>query len=251
MPQPLSKVTPKATVFVGAEYLRKHQKFSNAVASVTAFWAHSDGNLAAILSFMMKTDIRTGVAMYQALMSAEAKLAALYAAADIALEQWEAILLRAVIQANKASRNQRNDFAHGIWGGAAELPDALLWMDPRVVMDKNVSHRQAEMTADGRRVIRPKGLDHSQIMVWRENDFKTAVKSAEDAYGRLVNFYYLVGYKDDRARKALLNDDQVQRVAAKLSRESRPEVQSLLRPPEAGEPAPKGYRIHPAVDLPE
>ena len=242
---------PNASIAVGPAYIKEAPDFAKAAAGVIAFWAHNDGNLAAILSFMLKTDIRTAVAMYQAIISADGKRAALLAAADNAREEWEATLLRAVLKANGPSRNQRNEFAHGIWGYSAEIPDAILLMDARVVMDKNVSHRQAEEMENGQRIISPKGFDASKIMVYRKVDFDKALIDAEASHLRLVNYYFLAGYRDERARKALLNDPLVQLAARKLCLEKSPEVQAQLRPVVDGEEPPKGYTRHPLVNLPD
>lgn len=242
---------PNASIAVGPDYISEAPDFAKATAGVIAFWAHNDGNLAAILSFMLKTDIRTAVAMYQAITSAEGKRAALLAAADNAREEWEAILLRAVLKANSGSRNQRNEFAHGIWGHSTDIPDAILLMDTRVVMDKNVSHRQAEEDGNGQRIIAPKGFDASKIMVYRQKDFDQALADAEASYIRLVYYYYLAGFRDERARKGLLNDPLVSQAAQKLCLDKTPEVQALLRPLAEGELPPPGYTRNPVVPLPD
>ena len=242
---------PNANIAVGPAHISEAPDFAKATAGVIAFWAHNDGNLAAILSFMLKTDIRTAVAMYQAITSAEGKRAALLAAADNAREEWEAVLLRAVLKANSGSRNQRNEFAHGIWGHSSDIPDAILLMDARVVMDKNVSHRQAEEGPNGQRVIAPKGFDASKIMVYRQRDFDQALADAEASYIRLVHYYFLAGFRDERARKGLLKDPLVLQAAQKLSHEKTPEVQALLRVPVEGDVPPPGYMRNPLVSLPD
>lgn len=248
MVQPLSNVCSDAQVEISADCIGGAPDFAEKVMRVIALWSHNDGNLAAILAVMLKTDIQTGVAMYHALTSAEARKAALFAAADIAMLEWEAILLRAVIRACRASRNQRNDFAHGIWGVSPDVPDAIMLLDAEVVMEHNVSVRQPVMV-DGQRVIRPKGIDNKRVWVYRQKDFDAAHDDAQTAYQRLLNYYTLARFRDDRARIELLSDPQVAQAAHKLSRESSPATQAQLRPPTDGEEPPEGYVNHPAADL--
>ena len=176
MPQPLSRVHPSPNVEVYPSAIA-NSRFASSAMRVIACWSHIEGDLGSLLARMLKSDIATGVAMYQALTSSDAKRAALAAAAAQALPEWQQILLQAVQKATRSSRDQRNDFAHGAWGIAAEIPDSVLLMPSKIVVERNVSMRQSH-NVDGASVIIPTGLDHSQVMVYKERDFDEASNRA-------------------------------------------------------------------------
>jgi hypothetical protein len=97
--------------------------------------ADIDANFANIFSSMMTTDIEIGTAVYQAFNGVEARRLALFKAAEKALPEWQLIILRAVWNITKAARDQRDKFAHHAWGYSRDIPDALLLMNPGVVVE--------------------------------------------------------------------------------------------------------------------
>ncbi len=238
MPQPLSRVhsSPNVEIYPSAI---ANSRFASHAIRVIACWAHIEGDLGSLLAQMLQADIATGVAMYQALISSDAKRSALAAAASQALPDWQCLLLRAVQKATKSSREQRNDFAHRVWGVAKEVPDAVLLMPTKIVVDRNVTLRQRH-SVDGANVIRPAQLDHSQVMVYKKPDFDEASDRALHAQLLHELLYMVIGRTVEQARRQLLNDPQIQRVLQPLIRESSPLTREILRPPAEGEPPPRG-----------
>lgn len=206
---------------------------------VIANWAHIDGDLSVILTTMLGADVHIGAAMYQALSSAEAKRAALLAAAKEALPDWKYIILQAALKATKPSRDQRNDFAHHVWGTAPELPDAILLMHPNVVLQVNVSCRQIQ-NQSGNRVITPQNLNYSKIMVYKEADFAKAVRESNKVYLIYGYLWQTIYGAPEIGRRWPLSEPLIQPIVANLSRESDQLTQDILRPPIGDEPPPKG-----------
>ncbi|MBD3732960.1 MAG: hypothetical protein IE934_09620 [Sphingopyxis sp.] len=238
MPQPLDRVHPAPTISVTPSAL-SNSAYAGHVAFVIATWAHIDGDVGSLLARMLKADIATGTAMYLALIGGEARKAALAAAAKEALPPWQQHLLSAVIKATKPSRDQRNSFAHHAWGTADELPGTLLLMHPRVVVESNVSRRQAHII-ENTRIIRPIDLDRSRIMVFREKDFADAQRMALQAT-RLWNLLYMViGDTVEVARRLLLSDGAVRSALKPLLRDVDDLTREILRRPNEDEPPPRG-----------
>ncbi len=231
MPQILSKVTPKGDIYFSAGTLYQ-SPFAKEVAYVIALWSHIDGDIATILSKMLKSDIVVGTAMYMALTSAEAKKAALNAAASQALPEWQSILLQAVIRVTKPVRDERNAFAHHAWGICTEFDDRLLLTHPKTILAVNVSHRQrSQELPDGRGVIAPRTIDRSEIKVYGESDFKRVVSASRNASEFFTLFYATLSARSlDGARTQLLNEPQIQQALRKLTHESDPQVQAILHP---------------------
>ena len=134
VPQRLSQVDPRASAHFDPGALLSQPQLAAYPMTVIARWADIDKTLAELLPLMLKSpDLTVGMAMFQALVSGEAKRAALMAAAAEALRgnADDHNLFLAVLRTIKGSRDRRNEFAHHLWGVARELPDALLLVDPK------------------------------------------------------------------------------------------------------------------------
>lgn len=233
MPQPLSRVKPKADIDISVNALDLMPQFVPQIMRVIAQWAHIDGDWATTFSLLLKSDISVGAAVYQAFNGLEARRVALFAAAEMAVPEWQQIAMRAVWNSTKASRDQRDKFAHHVWGYSRDLPNALLLMRSNVVVDKNVSHRQrVEELPSGGGVIAPQDYDRSQIFVYRKVDFDRAVKEAECSARLVTLLYFAVGHhRNEQGRRQLLSEPQFQQFVQPLIRDKSPEVQALLLPP--------------------
>lgn len=229
MPQPLSQVRANTEIAVDALYIYNYPEFAAQVMRVVAHWAHIDGNLATILSRMLRADIAVGAAMYTALSSAEARKAALLAAAGEALPEYQNLILRAVLKATAASRTQRNEFVHHVWGVAADLPEALLLLHPNVVLAVNVSHRQrTQILPDGRGVISPQPFDYRRIAVYREADFQRAVEEASQSEELFKGLYRLIAHGGPDEINWLLQVPRIKQALAPLAKSSSPEARDKL-----------------------
>lgn len=241
MPQPLSKVKRNAEVEVFPYALRDHPDFALIAMEVISLWSDIDGNLAGVLANMMETDIAAGAAIYQALSGGEARRSALLAAAGT-LPQWQKLLLQACLKAIKPFREQRNHFAHHVWGRSNALPKALLLIPPEVVTKRNASYRQrAGRLPGGRGVIAPQDFDRSRIMVYRKRDFEGARKDALEATSIVGLLYGSIGYtRSEQARRQLLHKPLVQQALRPIIPENDPVVHAQLQPPADGEPPAPG-----------
>jgi hypothetical protein len=229
MPQPLSRVSPDGKLHFSAGVLRK-SRFAADVAYVIATWAHIDGDIASILSRMLNTDIAVGTAMYMALIGSGGQKAALAAAAREALPEWQCLLLQAINKVTASARDQRNEFAHHVWGVCSTLPDALLLTEAKIVVAYNVAMRQVvERLDEGRGIIAPKPIDCSKVMVYRENDIAAAVEGAQRATHLYQLFYaMLVSISGPGPAAQLLGDIHVHAQLCKLAANSGQEVRAQL-----------------------
>jgi len=231
MPQPLSRVKPEADISIGPQSLHVFPQFLPRIMGVIAQWAHTDGDFANVFAMTLKTDIEVGVGVYQAFNGLEARRMALFAAAKKALPEWQQIALDAVWRATKASRDQRDRFAHHVWGYSVDLPNALLLRNPNVVIDRNISYRTGVEIKDGRHLISPKDFDREKVFVYREKDFERAFMDALEANRLVTYLYWLVSNLPMlRDSKPLLNEPLFQRAVEPLIREKSPAVQAQLRP---------------------
>jgi len=191
MPQPLSRVFLDAKITVTPSALTRFPELAALVMHVISIWSHIEGDLAGVLSVMLKTDIRTGTGMYVALDGRRQRATTLEAAAKAALNDDEYNLVKRVMKAISSSVRQRDQFAHQVWAFSEDLKeDALLLLQPKLITEINVGVRQAIVdgmkqldTGDGsvRYVIpyipMPK-IDNNQVMVYRKVDLQREVRRA-------------------------------------------------------------------------
>lgn len=234
MPQPLSKVCSEGDIWFSARALRQ-SSFASDVAYTIATWAHIDGNIATIVSKMMKSDVATGAAMYASLVGGAAKDAALLACAKSSLENWHFLLLQAVLVATKASKDERNKFAHQIWGICPVLDDAMLLTPFTTLLASNVLRRQKfEVRSDGSGVIRPTEIDRSKVAVYRKADFANAVDEADKADHLFILFYAtLDALSSEAAQQQLIEHSDIQKALSgkrlKAASEAEPKLAAHSR----------------------
>jgi hypothetical protein len=189
-PQPLSRVKRNASTKFDPDIHLSHPDLAVYPMAVISRWARTDAMFAELLSAMLKsTDLAVGMAMYQALTGGDSRRAALAAAAAESLSDEDCWLMDAVIRVNKPSRDQRNAFAHNLWGVSSDVPNALLLVDPTIfVRHLTVRGLYSQgtlamlMRYQGTGKPMPSGdLDHSKVQVWRKSGLKRAAQAAADA----------------------------------------------------------------------
>ncbi len=228
MPERLFDVAPDGQLFFGPGVLRR-SPFAADVAYIIALWAHIDGDLASILSRMLKADIAVGTAMYLSLVNSGGQRSALNAAAKEALPEWQQLLLQTIGSVAETSRTERNQFAHRVWGHSSELPDAILLTHPKTIVNHNVSHRQrSEILPDGRGVIRPKPIDDKDILVYRQGDIDAAVAGAEHAQELYRLFYAVVCGSGEGPKAQLLADPIVRKRLDEIGKNASEEAKAIL-----------------------
>ncbi|MFC3784710.1 hypothetical protein GGR90_003078 [Sphingopyxis italica] len=228
MPERLFDVAPDGKLFFGPGVLRR-SPFAADVAYIIALWAHIDGDLASILSRMLKADIAVGTAMYLSLVNSGGQRSALNAAAKEALPEWQQLLLQTIGSVAETSRTERNQFAHRVWGHSSELPDAILLTHPKTIVNHNVSHRQrSEILPDGRGVIRPEPIDDKDILVYRQGDIDAAVAGAEHAQELYRLFYAVVCGSGEGPKAQLLADPIVRKRLDQIGKNASEEAKATL-----------------------
>jgi hypothetical protein len=148
--------------------------------------------------------------MLQALTSADAKKSVILAAAKAACSHEEYALIQATLERFKASRNQRNEFAHYLWGRLNNRDDCAILVNPKVV-----AAYTAAITAwtKNRTDTRP-DIDRNQVMVWTIHDFEVALENAKEAHRSITRLPLSIGRppSQNHMQAQLLADPKIQRL---------------------------------------
>lgn len=127
MPQLLSRSRRVSNSTWGPIAMLMRPDEAATIARVIASWTQTEIRLARILSFLLKTERPVGLAMFMSVTGGEAQRAMLDAAAKTALDGQDYSLFAMTMKAIRPIRTRRNEYAHGVWGYAEELPNSLLW----------------------------------------------------------------------------------------------------------------------------
>jgi hypothetical protein len=203
-PQPITRIRTNVAIDFDPVKLATVPHLTTLPMTVMAIWSAIDSILAEMLSYMMKSDFGTAVAMFHALKSQESQRAAILGAAEYALQPDDCRLLHAVWKATKASRDRRHEYAHWLWG-IPDIPDALALLNPRdnlkqmVSFEERMDEYRERMSKWGDRVNamivyyhhgHPKPMpppapssepDYSYVKCFRKKDLEDDVKEAEQA----------------------------------------------------------------------
>ena len=225
MPQPLSRFHPNLGIMMAAGDAPHTPEMAVSVVGVINLWAQIEYNYSSLLARIASADPVAVNAVFQAMISGDARRAALCAAAKAKLPPEESSLILAVIETTKSSRETRNDFAHHLWGVLETRPDCALLMNP-----KTLARFNAELAAWGERAGRTDPardpaptFDRSEIMVWRQKDFDAALTAARKAHRQTVELLFTFEHPAaDQRRPSLLADPQIARLYEHHLRESSP-----------------------------
>lgn len=171
MPQPLSSAYPGRNVGYDFGSHSNPAKTRPALAAlamgVLAEWSQLEWALGELLQRMVGKNPAPATVMYNALSGSASKGAALKAIAEVVLEDWQKEHFDTIINLFKSSSKDRNRIAHGIWGYANELPDALLLKDPIESSKYSLSFK-VETENNG---AQSKNFEND-ILVYRSIDFQ-------------------------------------------------------------------------------
>jgi len=134
MPQPLSRLAPRAGYEignVGCRTLAQRPQLAILAMEAIAAWSHVENFMLRMYVQMAGGQQADAAAVYLALESNSVKTKAINVLAERKLEPGNLRLLRALIKVAKSAQKERDKLAHWIWGSTPELPDALLLSDPR------------------------------------------------------------------------------------------------------------------------
>ncbi len=136
MPQPLSRVNPNARCSFGVGQLSTYPHLATLAMETIAAIAQAENSMGKILATMLGSEPDKGLAMFNALTSSVAQMAALKTVAANSLSEKDNTILEKIHNQTKAAFKRRHEFAHHVWGVSDELPNALLLVDSKHFYDK-------------------------------------------------------------------------------------------------------------------
>jgi hypothetical protein len=225
MPQPLSRVRPKAYVLFDPKALTERPELAVLVARAIATWSEIEAQMGAILVRMLGAKAEPALAMFQALTSAPAQLAALDAAAETALPAQDKDLFDAVMVVVRSSAAQRHDLAHRQWGYSEEIKDALVLAEGKSMLHferKKLDFLRA--LAMGDYFASDPEFPRDKVQVYRQKDFEEIISRMDALRDYLYHLGFLVdsGFPfPDRIRDYLSGKPDIQAALHQIRKRSQ------------------------------
>ena len=94
-------------------------------------WSYVEVQMALVLSAIMKAQSEPAIAVFLSIRNSRAQRHAINAAAEVGLKGENLEVYRAISNVYKGLEAQRNDLVHGIFGFSEDIPDHVLWIDPK------------------------------------------------------------------------------------------------------------------------
>ena len=154
-PRPLKQVNKDAKVNTVGEYAAlQAQHVSLQAARCIAAWTQVELLLGASLVGLLGAKVRPAMAMLAALTSSQAQTAATEAAALTVLTDEKKTLFQATLQAIRKAGKRRNHLAHWIWAYSNDLPDCLLFIEPKEYIESLIVLKETEDTENPTRAFK-------------------------------------------------------------------------------------------------
>lgn len=159
MPQPLSRVAPNANIMLGNvpdPTLDRHPDLALLSMKAIGSWSNVELRMLETFVQLMGGPQETATFVFLALESTSAKSSAITAAAR-QLQDDHRRLLTALNGISRTQQKHRDKLAHWIWGDSPQLPDAVLLINPKTLVDQ-IAH-----------------TDRNEVFVYRAVDFQTII----------------------------------------------------------------------------
>ena len=159
--------------------MEKRPELAMKMARVIHSWAVVEVELATALCEAMKAAAEPFAAAFQALNSTAAQASVADAAIRVTVPTNMLPAFDAIMSLFRSGKRVRDRFAHGIWGWSDRLPDALLYVNPKlIVMRESMFVQNARMSEDGQTRLSDCGGKHvitsDHVFVYDATDFDKA-----------------------------------------------------------------------------
>src|SRR4051794_13329245 len=166
---------------VGPTCLEQRPALAAIIGQCMGMWANAELHVALSLGALLGVESDAAVAVFLSLRNARAQREAISAAAAIILSADEFDVFDATMAVYSAVGRHRHDLAHGIYGIADELPDAVLWTETSKHAHFCIEVYNKE-TKPGGLGPDPHARMKDDLYVYREKDLLEAYKLITSAW---------------------------------------------------------------------
>jgi hypothetical protein len=220
-PQPLSSAYAAVSLQIGPNAIDREPTVASAAMKVVAMWAEVEAIQGMIMTNLLGTQSRLAMQMYSAIIGSAAQIAALNALARSTLSKGLLTLFQILNRIASACAKERHKIAHSTWATSADVPDALLLINPdnRIDYDIQLIEWEYSVTSGINPNAEPPFLNQSGVWIYRQAD----LNEIQNRIDRLLSFYV------DFNRLVRMRSTQPPRASFGLLRQllARPEIRQV------------------------
>jgi hypothetical protein len=191
MPQPLKQPT---ALNLSPCAIESQPKLTTLIVAISNRWNSIELLMSMLLSFMLRTERRVGVALYFSAASLQLRLELIVATARVAAPSDKLKTIEELTAQVRKRSGDRNKLVHCAWATSPDFPDALIRTEPAVylaawmseferVSKELASESQSQRPANELRVKVVDGAD-----VYREKDFREILERLDELSVRIATF---------------------------------------------------------------
>lgn len=195
---PATKVKWNGNYLFGSDVMLQRPHLSCLVANVIAGWSVTETHLGRTLATLIGAKQPVTMSMYEAVRSFEVQRALLVAAANDVLPTRYAALFEVSLSVLTRAAQDRNKFAHWVWGASADPElDALFLVEPKHFWKLAVAQikhwNKTQPVASAKRIARQQihQFNMDQPKLEREHIYVYRIKDLQDARSRVERAFWI------------------------------------------------------------
>lgn len=179
----LTDAYPGVKVTFGVGFLEDRPEMAAAVGRIVGLWAEVEAACANLVTNFLGARSGPAVAMFLAIRSSRPQFEAMTAAAKAVLGERDMLLFNALMHIREGLERERNQLAHGHYGGAPAISRGIVWIS---VVDRSEFHLRAwpsNSTLDDRLVWM-----RERSFVYEPEDAETLAQQIESLASAISQF---------------------------------------------------------------
>ena len=180
----------KEPVFIRSGVAELYPEVSALAARCIALGAQIESLYGAILITMLGANAKPAAAMYRSLQSLNAQSTVVQAAAEAVLENDELDLLAAISSLTNRSMVHRHRLAHWVWGSSSGYPDAIVLINPKMLLEYEVDLGRFSWPNEGRGLLDK--FDIKTCFIYDAKALREVITGLAEAENFLAQFRFSV-----------------------------------------------------------
>lgn len=191
MPQPLKR---KTRINFDPAAIEKHPNLAAQIVSISNQWNSIEEMMSMLLSQLLKTDRRMGIALYFSVASLPLRLELIRKAARLMVGSDRLAIIEDICDEVRKRSQERNKIIHSQWATSADFPDALIRAEPATYRAAWISEYERISDAISEQIsnesfpvdISVRVTEGAEI--YCESDFVQTSERLEALFTRIVTF---------------------------------------------------------------
>lgn len=210
--QPLINKYPTVKPSFGPGFLEDRPQAAAIIARCIALWSDVESELARLLATLLQANTEPVVAVFLSIQNSRAQSDALNAAAEVVLNEEDYELFGAIMSVARAVERERNNLAHGRYGGSDQIKDGIIWISPKDLTQHSMNVTLGGLTENATNELRKK------CFVYELGDLEAIAANIETIHNHISFF---IGYLVSRQTNPPATDQWRAERYVQLSSEPR------------------------------